>query len=195
MLMRKKEKVPTCWDNIYHKLYMTIRTWKDTCIRTYVGAWGLCITTNQILMMIVEKLSTEKTMKSKAAGGCHYNTYECLRPPYQSHPFDITSSTEVCSPLNISIMKASHQTVSVSIMSQCLVLLVANPEANWTYLHLFLSSPKRQWCTWKDMQPVKLAYFWHVLVCILKYTAPLEYKRKFYKKTSNVDCRELLQTL
>lgn len=100
-------------------------------MRMYVGIWGLCIKKNQILMMVVEKLPTEKnkTMKSKAADACPYNAYKCLRPRYQSRPFDISSLTEVCSPLNISIMKASHHTLSVSIISQSLVLPVANPEA------------------------------------------------------------------
>lgn len=37
--------------------------------------------------------------------------------------------TEVCSALNISIMKASHHTVSVSIISQRRVLPVPNPKA------------------------------------------------------------------
>lgn len=121
----------------------------------YVGVWGLCIRKNQILMMIVEK----KTMKSKAVGACPYNTCKCLRPRYQSRPFDISSLTEVCSPLNMSIMKASHHTLSVSIISQSLVLPVANPEAEWIYLHIFFSLTKRHCgCTWKDVQPVKLAY-------------------------------------
>lgn len=34
-----------------------------------------------------EPSNRKKTMKSTAAGGCHYNTYKCLRPRYQSHPF------------------------------------------------------------------------------------------------------------
>lgn len=66
-------------------------------------------------------------MKAKAAGGCHYCTYKCLRPEYQSRPLDIT---EVCSPLNISIMKASHHTPSVSIISRALNRHVPNPEAD-----------------------------------------------------------------
>lgn len=87
-------------------------------MRMYISTRRLCIKKNQILMMVEKLAGEKKTMKSKAAGGCHYNTYKCLRPTYQSHPFDITSLTEVCSPLNISIMKASHHTVSVSIISQ-----------------------------------------------------------------------------
>ncbi len=42
-----------------------------------------------------ETSNRKKNNESKTAGGCHYNTYKCLRPTYQSLPFDISSLTEV----------------------------------------------------------------------------------------------------
>lgn len=99
-----------------------------TCMRTSIGIMG---TLHKEKSNIDDDSGeTEKTMKSKVAGSCHYNTYKRLRPRYQSCPFDITSLTEVCPHLNIFIMKASHHTLSVPITSQSHALPTAPPKAN-----------------------------------------------------------------
>lgn len=41
----------------------------------------------------------KKTMKSKAAGGCHYNTYKCLRHHISKRPFLIEAGSQRSAPL------------------------------------------------------------------------------------------------